>query len=238
MEEEKKPKNKKSSLYIIVLAVLLIGAGAALILTGNNKSFLGNNGNEPNESNNTNANTDNGNQEVTPPDDDPNKGLVPSTLQEWEVLNLLLEKKNLEYPNESWSIGNVSIKAHDKQNEKFLIEYDEVAADGTLTVLQTIVTVLGDKKYVEFPGWVPGTTDLSVYDFDGYNNQNQTTEPTENPVPEQPVNNGEPQVVEQPNSGEEVVVNEIVPPVENPDLTVPPVEENLPGDEPDTQVNQ
>ena len=40
------------------------------------------------------------------------------------------------------------LKAHDENNEKYLVTYEEIQEDGTIVYKQTIVSVLNDEKYI------------------------------------------------------------------------------------------
>ena len=186
---EEKQKKGKTSLYVIILAILLIGVGAGLIVTGNNKSFLKEKKTENNESN---ENKDKENDKEQPTED-PQRGVVPAILTEEQVINLIVQNKNKDMPNETWSVGRVEIIAHDENNEKFLVIYEELNEDGTVRNLFTIVTVLGEDYFVELPGWEENERDLTIYNFIYYetesdeeitpvepNNQEESGEITEN----------------------------------------------------------
>ena len=177
--EEQKTKKNKTPMIVMAIAVVLILAGVVLLVTGNNKSFLGSDDKKENK------NTEEQEKPVEPtePEDDPNRGLVPVVLSEEEVIQLILNKKQSEFSDETWSLGAVTIIGHDEKNEKFLVSYEEIGEDGTVVVKQTIVSVLNEEKNVELPGWIEGERDLTVYNFI----IGEVVEPTEPVNPDQPV---------------------------------------------------
>lgn len=209
---EENAKKSKKSLLVIVFAIVLIGVGAALIVTGNNKSFLKEDKKESNENKNEN-------KEETP-QDDPQRGIVPVTLTKEDVINLIFQKKNEELSEETWSVGNVEIIAHDENYEKYLVSYEEINEDGTVRILQTIVTVIADEKYVELPGWEEGQRDLTVYNFI-YETIETPIEPVDPNQPVEPVDPNQPV--------EPVDPNQPVEPVD-PNQPVEPVDPNQPAE--------
>ena len=157
MEEKNNVKKNNTPIFIMIFAALLIIAGVALILTGNNKSFW------------KNKKTDNANKEQQESkgneEDIPDRGLTPTVITEKEILQLLIDKKQSEFPEENWGVDYVNIIAHDEEYEKILVSYGEFQEDSSVVVKQTIVSILNGEKDVELPGWIEGERDLTVYNF-------------------------------------------------------------------------
>lgn len=183
-------KKSNKSLLVIVIAILLIGVGVVLILTGNNKSFLV----DDKSNSNTNENKENqdgqNNQE---PIDESQRNIIPQSISQEEIVSIILQKKNEDFSEETWYIGAVYTVAHDENNEKYLVKYEEVEEDGTIRNLLTIVTVLGNEKYVEMPGWEEGERDLTVYNFiyENYDGHIDDFELAESEVPDEQVEQNE-----------------------------------------------
>lgn len=191
MEEEKVAKKSKIPMILMVAAVVLILAGVGLIMTGNNKSFIGKDEpNEPKESDEQITEQLPDNTENEPP-----RVVVPITITNEEVLQLINERKQLDFPEETWQAQSVVIVGHDSENEKYLVSYDEIDELGNITKKQTIVTVFTDSKYVELPGWNEGERDLTVYNFimdsEMNTNDSNVTTPVE-PSPTESTNPTEP----------------------------------------------
>ena len=170
MEAEKSVKKNNTPLLIMLAAVLLIVAGVVLIVTGNNKSFM-----EKKETKEPNK------EEQKPTDEDnedeiPDKGLTPTVVTEDEIINLLVQTKEKDFPGETWRVEGVVLLGHDEENEKILISYNEVQEDSTIVTKQTIVSILNGEKSVELPGWVEGERDLTVYNFISYDSKTETNE--------------------------------------------------------------
>ena len=146
-------KKSNTSIIIILLAVVMIATGIILIVTGNNKSFW-------NEKKDKKTNENKNDEEKIPP-----KGLVPNNVTEEEIAQLLIETKEAEFPNETWTVDYVKIVGHDEENERLLVSYCEVHEDFSMTVKQTIVSILNGDKRAELPGWLEGERDLTVYNF-------------------------------------------------------------------------
>ena len=174
MEEETKVTKKNNNpLLIIGLAAVLIICGIALIVTGNNKSFL-----SKDKENDTPAPVD---PEPTPepdPIDDGQRGIVPHALSDETALQLLVEKKESDFADATWSLGVVKVIGHDEKDEKFLVEYEEYAEDSTISTKQTIISVVNGEQSVELPGWVEGERDITVYNFIMYDEESTDPEPT------------------------------------------------------------
>ena len=145
---------RKISIAILFVSVLLIVVGGALILTGNNKSLVNNKDSEKKESNEQEQKL----EEIF-------KKKNPLGISEDEIKELILEKKNNEYPDEKWSVGSVEIVGHDIKDERLLVTYYEVHEDESIIIKQTIVSVINGEKVVELPGWAEGERDLTVYNF-------------------------------------------------------------------------
>ena len=210
MEEDKKVKKNNKPMILIAAAALLIIAGVALIVTGNNKSFLAKE--EPKQEEKDDDTKD---DDVI---DDQNRGVVPISITVEEITELINNKKLAEYSEETWQVGAINIVAHDENNEKYLVTYEEIQEDGTIVYKQTIVSVLNDEKSVELPGWVEGERDLTVYNFiyETINNDQPIEEPIEEPV-EEPVEQPIEEPVEQPV--EEPVDQPVEEPVEQVEVT-------------------
>lgn len=162
-------KKSKTSIYIIVIAILLIVAGVVLIMTGNNKSFI--------EKKDTKKPAEEEKKEEEPKDEDiPDRILDPYYIDEEIVLDLIVEKKNNEFPGENWSVQNVNLIGHDEEGEKILVSYDEVHEDSSTVLKQTIVSILNGEKSVELPGWIEGERDLTVYNFIPYEKLDKNTD--------------------------------------------------------------
>ena len=208
MEEEKEVKKNNKPIILIAVAALLIIAGVALIATGNNKSFLSKKDEPAPEEKDEKPKEDD--------IDDQNRGVLPINITVEEVTELINNKKNAEYSEESWQVGTINIVAHDENNEKYLVTYEEIQEDGTIVNKQTIVSVLNNEKSVELPGWVEGERDLTVYNFiyESVNNDQPVEEPTiEEPTIEEPV--VEEPVVEEPVVEEPTIEEPDEEPVEN-----------------------
>ena len=179
MEEEKAVKKNNKPMLVMAVAVLFILAGVALIVTGNNKSFLAKEEAKPKEDNNNSEN-----QEIV---EEPPRVIIPEGLTNDEVANLISEKKQAEFSEETWTLGSVSIIGHDEKNEKYLVTYEEIQEDGSVVAKLTIVSVLNDVKSVELPGWIEGERDLTVYNFIYENGSTEPVEPVEPVEPTEPV---------------------------------------------------
>ena len=216
MEEENKVVKKNNNpILIIGLALVLIICGVALIVTGNNKSFLAKDKEEP-------APVE---PEPTPepqpePIDDGQRGMVPHALSDEAALQLMVEKKEADFSDATWSIGVVKVIGHDETDEKFLVEYEEYAEDSTISTKQTIISVVNGEQTVELPGWVEGERDLTVYNFSMYEDEeNAVVDPT---VPDEPTEPGE--VVDGQNPTD--VVEPTEPVVQEPIITDEPTPES------------
>lgn len=216
MEEENKVVKKNNNpILIIGLALVLIICGVALIVTGNNKSFLAKDKEEP-------APVE---PEPTPepqpePIDDGQRGMVPHALSDEAALQLMVEKKEADFSDATWSIGVVKVIGHDETDEKFLVEYEEYAEDSTISTKQTIISVVNGEQTVELPGWVEGERDLTVYNFSMYEDEeNAVVDPT---VPDEPTEPGE--VVDGQNPSD--VVEPTEPVVQEPIITDEPTPES------------
>ena len=216
MEEEKVVKKNNKPLLVIALAFILIIAGIALEVSGNNILFgskKGNNANNANNEENTeipDPNGGNGGEE------DPKRGTIVTTITEEEVRQLIDAKKASEFGEETWSVGVVTILAHDEKYEKYLVSYEEIQEDATIVIKQTIVNVINDDMTIELPGWEDGSRDLTVYGFIyGEDEPVEIDEPTEPVAPTEPTEPTEP--VEQ-DGGIEISVPiddaQVVPAVE------------------------
>ena len=217
MEEGKEVKKNNKPIILIALAVLFILAGGVLLATGNNKSFLAKDDPQPQEDKKED------NTEIDVNIDDQNRNIIPISLTEEEVRELINTKKEAEYSEEAWTVDSISIVAHDEKYEKFLVTYGEVQEDETVITKQTIVSVLNNEKNIELPGWIEGERDLTVYNF-VYDTT--TDEPVEVEEPTEPTEVEEP--IEQPT--EPVEVEE---PAEQPTETVEVTEPTEPT-EPET----
>lgn len=165
--EENVTKSSKKPLVVIVLAVFMIGAGVGLILTGNNKSFLGGKEKE-----------DKKDEEVV---DEPNKGNVGLGLSNEEAKAILENIKNSTLPEETWTLGEVSVEAKGK-DEAYLILYEQISEDGTSTFLETVIIMQDGVGTAELPGWPEGERDLLEYEFVMDDVQDPTEEPTDEVV--------------------------------------------------------
>ena len=124
---EEKKKKSSTPIIIMLLAVLLIVAGVVLIVTGNNKSFL-----EKKDTKKDNKQTEEKKEEEIP-----DKGLTPTVITEEEILQLINNTKQADFPNENWGVDYVELIAHDEEFEKILVSYGEFQADASVVVKQT-----------------------------------------------------------------------------------------------------
>lgn len=168
-EVKETPKKKNNNaMYLLVAAVLFILVGVGLIATGNNKSFLSDD-KEEKENN----------------EDDVNKVNKPVELTEEDVEKILKDQKENEFSTETWSIGVTNIVAKG-DNNSYLVLYEEVSEDGTVTVKQTVIAVENGEGKAELPGWLEGEKDLSSYNFVNVNSPVEPENPTEPTEPENP----------------------------------------------------
>lgn len=162
-EVKEAPKKKNNAMYLVAAAVLFILVGVGLIATGNNKSFLNNDEKEKEK------------QDVV---DEPNKGNKPAELTDEDVEKILKDQKEKELSTETWNIGMANIVAKG-DNNSYLVLYEEMLEDGTVTVKQTVVVMENGEGKAELPGWVEGEKDLSAYNFV---NVDEPTTPVEQPT--------------------------------------------------------
>lgn len=179
-------KDGNKSRLVLLLAVLLIAAGVVLIVTGNNKSFIAKD--KPKEEN----------KQEEPKEDEPedvNRGNV-ATLTEESAKEILNQKKESDLKDETWTIGEVTILA-EGNNKSYLISYEKVNEDGSIDVLQTIISIENGVGIVELPGWFEGERELDSYEF-VYNNDETEDGPGDEPIEE-------PEEYQQNDDNDEVV---------------------------------
>ena len=107
MEENNEAKKSNKSLLVIAFSVLLIDIGVVLIVTGNNKNLFGKKEDKP--------------KEEEPVENDPKRGTLPVALTDEEALALLVQKKQTDFSDQTWSIQNAKVIAHDEKYEKYLV---------------------------------------------------------------------------------------------------------------------
>ena len=214
MENDK----SKSPLVLIVLAVILIGIGSYLVFSGNNASLFGGKVG-PEEGEPTP-------EPVPEPDPEPipDRPIQPvDTVLAENIASYLKDRKNLDLPEEEWTVENVKLLAHG-DNDTYLVSYDAVTnteESQSVVTYKTIITIVDESISGDFPGWNGSVEnpdiDLAAYNFVYYEGEEPIEEPpieepmeeslieeptVEEPVPEEPA--VEEPVVEETNENEEV----------------------------------
>lgn len=199
------------SLMLIVFAIFLIGGGIALVITGNNKSLISK------EQVNREKYSDVVVEE--PKTEEPEiviRNHTPQELTAAKAIELIENEKKLH--GDTWTISVVNIKGVNKDNS-YLVDIDVVLEDGSVDVLQTIISEVEDNMKVEYPLWHEDERDLSLY---GFNLIEEKKTDVETPVevensgeletPVEPVVEATEEVVEEPveepTVDQEIVENE------------------------------
>ncbi len=189
----------KSPLVLIVLAVILIGIGSYLVFSGNNASLFGGK-TEPEKVEPT--------PEPTPepepePEPIPDRSIKPADEVLENISIYLNDRKNLDLPDEAWTIENVRILAYGN-GDSYLVSYDAITESEeyqSVINYNTVITIVDESISGEFPGWNANvdSRDLAGYEFVYYESEDvpieePTEEPTEEPVEEpveEPIENQE-----------------------------------------------
>ena len=209
--EDAQFKLNGTSLMLIVFAIFLIGGGIALVITGNNKSLISK------EQVNREKYSDVVVEE--PKTEEPEiviRNHTPQELTAAKAIELIENEKKLH--GDTWTISVANIKGVNKDNS-YLVDIDVVLEDGSVDVLQTIISEVEDNMKVEYPLWHEDERDLSLY---GFNSIEEKKTDVETPVevensgeletPVEPVVEATEEVVEEPveepTVDQEIVENE------------------------------
>ena len=209
--EDAQFKLNGTSLMLIVFAIFLIGGGIALVITGNNKSLISK------EQVNREKYSDVVVEE--PKTEEPEiviRNHTPQELTAAKAIELIENEKKLH--GDTWTISVANIKGVNKDNS-YLVDIDVVLEDGSVDVLQTIISEVEDNMKVEYPLWHEDERDLSLY---GFNPIEEKKTDVETPVevensgeletPVEPVVEATEEVVEEPveepTVDQEIVENE------------------------------
>lgn len=196
--EEAQFKLNGTSMMLIIFAIFLIGGGFALIATGNNKSLI------TKEQVNREKYSD---VVEEPKTEEPEIVIRNHTPQELTVAKAieLIETEKKQH-GDTWTVSVANIKGVNKDNS-YLVDIDVVLEDGSVDVLQTIISDLGEGFKVEYPLWHEDERDLSLYGFNPIETKVEEPIVVETPTDvETPVD----QVEEVIEPTEEVVVDQEV----------------------------
>lgn len=160
MYKKKNVKNNRKTIIIPIVILLLLILTCLVIFSFNNGKYYDEN--------------------HVPDPDDSEHPLVETPFNKSDVLTLIYQLKEINDDKSNWNVNDTSLIAHNADNSKYLIRYKKEFIDGSLEEFESIVTINGEEKKLDLPGWPVDSKDLTEFNFiyyspdsAGYDPENQ-----------------------------------------------------------------
>ena len=144
INNKKKSVNKAIPIILITFGVVLL-ISVLIIFFGGKKS--------------------NNDENHIPDPNDPSYGAVELPFDKKDVMTLIYQAKEIENDKDKWSVSYDALIAHTDDNDMYLIRYKKMYNDGMIEEYESIVTVNGEEKHVDLPGWPVDSKNLNEYSF-------------------------------------------------------------------------